>query len=222
MVRKFSLKILQIFLYILAFAGPGDSASLLDGGGIRQSTLTSGPRGFFEPYKARNVGDVLTVKVVENVQSLKNSQIILDNDTRADSNLTFQLAMTVSSTLTPETNDVTNMLTNFALPVDYGRRNTKQISVDNKEEFFTLVSCLVVEIDPENGNMVIEGSRQILMEGETKSLYVRGIVFPKDIDSNNEIPSYKLANAQVQIIDSGSLTKERDGGVIQKIFRKLF
>ena len=60
------------------------------------------------------------------------------------------------------------------------------------------------------------------MEGQTKSLYIRGIAFPKDIDSNGELPSYKLANAQIQIIGSGALTKERDSGFIQKIFRKLF
>ncbi|MCE2928278.1 MAG: flagellar basal body L-ring protein FlgH [Candidatus Caenarcaniphilales bacterium] len=201
---------------------PAVSVSLLQDGGVKNNTLSTGPRGFTDPYRARNVGDVLTVRVVENIQSLKQSEITMDNDTRSDSSLTFQQAMTTTSSLTPDTNNIANMITNFRLPVDYSRRNSKQIGVDNREQFFSLLSCLVVEIDPESGNMVVEGSRQILMEGETKSLYVRGIVFPKDIDSNNEIPSYKLANAQIQIIGSGSLTKERDGGVFQKIFRRLF
>jgi len=201
---------------------PAVSVSLLQDGGVKNNTLSTGPRGFTDPYRARNIGDVLTVRVVENIQSLKQSEITMDNDTRSDSSLTFQQAMTTTSSLTPDTNNIANMITNFRLPVDYSRRNSKQIGVDNREQFFSLLSCLVVEIDPESGNMVVEGSRQILMEGETKSLYVRGIVFPKDIDSNNEIPSYKLANAQIQIIGSGSLTKERDGGVFQKIFRRLF
>ena len=42
------------------------------------------------------------------------------------------------------------------------------------------------------------------------------------IDSNNEVPSYKLANAQIQIIGTGALTKDRDSGIIQKVFGKLF
>lgn len=217
-----SRRLILICLLTISCQWPAGSVSLLDSGGVKASSLSTGPRGFLDPYLARNVGDVLTVKIVENIQSLKKSQIILDNDTRSDSGLSLQLAMTATSSLTPSTNNVANMLTNFALPVDYSRRNIKEISIDNKEQFFTLVSCLVVEVDPENGNMVVEGSRQILMEGETKSLYVRGIVFPKDIDSNNELPSYKLANAQVQIIDSGTLSKERDSGLVQKIFRRLF
>ena len=215
-------RLIFVSLLAVSFQWPAGSVSLLDGGGVKSSSLSTGPRGYLEPYIARNVGDVITIKIVENIQSLKKSQIILDNDTRSDSGLSLQLAMTATSSLTPSANNVANMLTNFSLPVDYSRRNIKEISIDNKEQFFTLVSCLVVEVDPENGNMVVEGSRQILMEGETKSLYVRGIIFPKDIDSNNEIPSYKLANAQVQIIDSGTLSKERDSGLVQKIFRRLF
>jgi len=198
------------------------AVSLLDGGGVRHNTLITGPRSFTQGYTARNVGDVVTVKIIENISTLKQSEIQLNNSTRSDADLVYRMGMTTTSTLTPDTNDVANMITNIALPVDYERRNTKNIGVNNREEFFTMISCLVVETDPESGNMVVEGNRQILMEGETKSLYVRGVVFPKDLDANNEVPSYKLANAQIQIIGSGSLSKERDSGIIQKIFRKLF
>lgn len=209
-------------IFCLLIIAPVESVSLLDGGGIKNSTVNMGPRGFLDSLKARTVGDVVTVKIVENAQAVKKAEVTLNNDTRADNNLIFQMAMTATSTLTPATNDVANMITNFGLPVDYSRRNLREISVNNKEQFTALISCLVVEIDPESGNMVVEGSRQILMEGETKSMYVRGVVFPKDIDSNNEVPSYKLANAQIQIIGSGSLSKDRDNGLLPKIFRKLF
>ncbi len=201
---------------------PVESASLLDGGGIRNNSLSRAPRGYVEPFIAKNVGDVVTVKIIENIEAINNAEVTLDNDTRSNANLILQIAMTATSTLTPETNDVANMLTNFGLPVNYSKRNLREISVNNKERFVALVSCLVVEIDPESGNMIVEGSRQILMEGQTKSLYVRGLVFSKDLDSNNEIPSYKLANAQIQIIGSGALTKDRDSGLLQGIFRKIF
>lgn len=219
-MRKISLFFITLSLSILNLSV--ESQSLLDKGGVRPNSLTQNPQSYYEAFQARKVGDVVTVRVVENVESLKRSEVSLDNDTRSDAGLSFQLAMTTTSTLDSASNDIANMVTNFNLPVDFSRRNNKEIEVDNREEFFTLMSCLVVEIDPESGNMIVEGSRQILMEGQTKSLYVRGIVFPKDIDSNGEIPSYKLANAQIQIIGSGALTKDRDTGLIQKIFRKLF
>jgi flagellar L-ring protein FlgH len=219
-VRKlFSISI-TLVLSILSISV--ESVSLLDKGGVRPNSLLQNPQSYYEAFQARKVGDVVTVRVVENVQALKDSQVLIDNDTRSDADLSFQLAMTTTSTLDSAANDVANMVTSFRLPSEYSRRNQKEIQINNREEFFTIVSCLVVEIDPESGNMIVEGSRQILMEGQTKSLYIRGIAFPKDIDSNGELPSYKLANAQIQIIGSGALTKERDSGFIQKIFRKLF
>lgn len=199
-----------------------EGVSLLDQGGIRSNSLLQNPQSFYEAFQAKKVGDVVTVRVVENVEALKRAEVRVDNDVRADNNVSFQLAMTTTSTLTPDTNDIANMVSAFRLPADFGRRNDREIEVDNREEFFTLVSCLVVEIDPDSGNMIVEGSRQILMEGQTKSLYIRGVVYPKDIDSNGEIPSYKIANAQIQIIGSGALTKDRDSGLLPKILRKLF
>jgi flagellar L-ring protein FlgH len=216
-------KLTTLILLVLTISTqPVKSVSLLNDGGVRNNSLTQGPRGYIEPYIARNIGDVVTIKVVENVEALKEAQVRLNNDTRSNSDLTFRQGKTNTSTLTPDVNEVANMITSLSLPVDYSRRNLKQISIDNREEFFTLVSCLVVETDPESGNMIVEGSRQILMEGQNKSLYIRGIVFPKDIDSNNELPSYKLANAQIQIIGTGSLSKERDNGIVNKILRRIF
>ena len=194
----------------------------LDGGGVSQRVGNRGPRSFFETHKARDVGDVITIKLIENVRSIKRANIDLSTGTDSDTDITYRNSNTATSTLTPEINDIANSIQSYQLPIRYGRDRDRSIDIDNQETFTTLVSSLVTEVDPESGNLVVEGSRQILMEGQTKNLYIKGVINPKDIDSNNEIPSYKLANAQIQIIGSGELTKERDGGLIHGIMRKLF
>ncbi len=198
-----------------------EAVSLLEGGGLQTTTITANPRGFYETFQARTIGDVVTVRVVENIDVLKRSEIRLKRDTNLDADFSFSQNMTSTSTLTPADNDIASMITQFTFPGQYRRNNDRSINIDNDETFSTLVSALIVEVDPQNNNMVIEGSRQIVIEGQTKSLYVRGIVNPKDLDSNNEVPSYKLANAQVQIIGTGALDKERDGGFLHKIFNFL-
>ena len=197
------------------------AVSLLENGGLQTTTLTGSPRGFYETYQARNVGDVITVRIVENIDVLKRSEIRLQRDTDLNADFSFAQNMTATSTLTPADNDIATMITQFTFPGEYRRGNDRSINVDNDEMFTTLISALIVEVDPQNNNMVVEGSRQIVIEGQTKSLYVRGILNPKDIDPNNEVPSYKLANAQVQIIGTGALDKERDGGFLYKIFNFL-
>lgn len=196
--------------------------SMLSRGGVTQQATLATPRSFFEDFKARNIGDVITIKVIENLESIKIADVDVSTATDHDALLRFSQDTNTSSTLTPATNDRLNMTNQFAIPVDYGRSRSESISVDNQDVFTALVSALVVEVDPESGNIVVEGSRQVLMEGQTKSLYVRGVANPKDIDANNEMPSYKLANAQLQIIGSGSLTQQKGKGIIQKIFGSIF
>ncbi|NQY79934.1 MAG: flagellar basal body L-ring protein FlgH [Candidatus Caenarcaniphilales bacterium] len=198
-----------------------EAVSLLEGGGLQTTTITGNPRGFYETFQARTVGDVVTVRIVENIDVLKRSEIRLQRDTNLNADFAFSQNMTTTSTLTPADNDIASMITQFTFPGEYRRNNDRSINVDNDETFSTLVSALIVEVDPQNNNMVVEGSRQIVIEGQTKSLYIRGIVNPKDLDSNNEVPSYKLANAQVQIIGTGALDKERDGGFLHRIFNFL-
>lgn len=197
------------------------AVSLLQDGGLKSTTLTASPRGFYETYQARNVGDVITVRIVENIDVLKRNEIRLKRDNDLDANFAFTQGMTATSTATPADNDITSMITSFTFPGQYRRDSDRSINVNSDDTFTTLVSALVVEVDTQSNNMVVEGSRQIVIEGQTKSLYVRGVINPQDIDSNNEIPSYKLANAQIQIIGTGSLDKERDGGVLYNIFKFL-
>ncbi len=212
-----------IFLcFLLLSTKPSSAISLLQSGGLNQNEILNNPRGFIESYKARKVGDLITVRIIENIESIKKSELQTVSDTDSKSNVTIRNAGTTTSSLDPANNNIKNSVTLFQLPVQYGKNTNKSISVDNNEIFSTMLSALIVEIDPATGNMVIEGNRQIVMEGEMKSLYLRGIVNPKDIDSNNELPSYKLANAQIQIVGSGALSKERDSGFLQKILRKIF
>ena len=218
------LKIFLLVLFIVVIILPVRNAlavSLLQEGGLKTTTITGSPRGFYETYQARNVGDVITVRIIENVNVLKRNEVKLKRDTDLDAKFAFTQGMTATSTATPETNDIASMITSFTFPGQYKRGLDRSINVNSDDTFTTMVSALVVEVDAQSNNMVVEGSRQIVIEGQTKSLYVRGIINPQDIDSNNEIPSYKLANAQIQVIGTGSLDKERDGGVLFNIFKFL-
>ncbi|TWW09101.1 hypothetical protein E3A20_17720, partial [Planctomyces bekefii] len=124
-MHKFAKYFLLLMILALLNSESISAVSLLDGGGVRHNTLITGPRSFTQGYTARNVGDVVTVKIIENISTLKQSEILLNNSTRSDADLVYRMGMTTTSTLTPDTNDVANMITNIALPVDYERRNTK-------------------------------------------------------------------------------------------------
>jgi flagellar L-ring protein precursor FlgH len=197
------------------------SVSLLDNGGLNKTNLLRSPTGFYESYSARNVGDVVNVRIIEAIDVLKRKDVRLVRDNNLNANFNANINAATTDSAAPEGNTVTTMSNSFSFPGAYKRTANNVINVDNNETFTTVISALITEIDEASGNMVVEGNRQIVVEGQTKSLYVRGIMHPKDLDANNEVPSYKLANAQIQVMGEGKLDEERNGGFLYKIFKFL-
>ncbi len=83
------------------------------------------------------------------------------------------------------------------------------------------VTCLVTEVLP-NGNLVIEGGRDLKTHDETLKLRFRGVVRPSDIGSDNVVLSDLVANAEVGIEGKGALTRVQRPGVLTQIFQVLF
>ena len=56
------------------------------------------------------------------------------------------------------------------------------------EKFTTTISARVIKI-LENGNYFIEGSRELLINGEKQIIQISGVIRPYDIDQTNTINS---------------------------------
>jgi flagellar L-ring protein precursor FlgH len=68
--------------------------------------------------------------------------------------------------------------------------------------FTTTLSARVSRVLP-NGNLVIEGEKQVWVNSERQSVVVRGIVRPADLTSGNTILSDRLADLEVRINGKG-------------------
>ncbi len=78
-------------------------------------------------------------------------------------------------------------------------------SVDRKESLQTNVAAVVTQTLP-NGNLVIEGHLEVRVNAEIRELVVQGIVRPEDIQSDNTIPSEKIAEARISYGGRGQIT----------------
>lgn len=73
------------------------------------------------------------------------------------------------------------------------------------------VAARVVNVMP-GGLLQIEGARQVKVNNETQILVVRGLVRSKDIRPNNSVTSNYIANAQIEYYGQGVLAdKQRPG-----------
>lgn len=168
-------------------------ASTAPGGSIWDKANTRA-RALYVDDTARRVGDNLTIEINErgviknettrgmDKKSLRNAKITgkqdIINTADAATGRLFSLTNPLDLTINAETKFDGNA--NF----DSDRSVTDQITVT------------VADVLP-NGNLVVTGTRQRSVEGDTQIVQVSGIVRISDISSFNTIPSEKVADFRV-------------------------
>ena len=74
----------------------------------------------------------------------------------------------------------------------------------------------------DNGNLMIKGSRKIVINGEEQTIFIKGIVRTTDIDPNNSVLSYNISEAEIRIDGSGRIADSQSPGWLTKLFHWLF
>ena len=69
----------------------------------------------------------------------------------------------------------------------------------------TTLSARVVEVTP-NGDLVVQGVKEIVVNSEKQWVSVRGVLRPQDLSPANTIPSDRLADLQVRVNGKGVVT----------------
>ncbi len=83
------------------------------------------------------------------------------------------------------------------------------------------VTCMVTEILP-NGNLVIEGTRDLQTHGETLRMRLKGAIRPQDVNGDNTIDSNRVANVDLIIDGKGTLTRLQKPGILTQILQAIF
>jgi len=73
-----------------------------------------------------------------------------------------------------------------------------------------------------NGNLVLEGSRTIVVNKENQIMRVRGVARPRDIGAGNSVNSKLLADAQIKFDGNGSVGRSNRPGIMTKFFDVIF
>lgn len=84
-----------------------------------------------------------------------------------------------------------------------------------------VVSARVVGV-LSNGNLEIEGTKEVVVNEETEIIKISGIVRQEDIDGANRVRSSSLANARITYSGHGSASTAMEKGVLAELFDWLF
>ncbi len=94
-------------------------------------------------------------------------------------------------------------------------------SVARKHYTKTTLACLVTDVLP-NGNLVIEGTRDVRTSSETLQFQLVGVIRPQDVNGSNQIPSELIANAELAVKGKGAISRTQKPGIITQILQAVF
>lgn len=173
---------------------------------VSAGSLWSDGDSLFADTKARRVGDLVTMIIVERAQATQSAT------TEAGQDGSVQVGPISIADIVPVIPPIT------ASGSDSSRA---QGSTTRGGSLNARMTAQVVEVLP-NGNLVIEGRQTIIVNGEEQIIVVSGQVRPQDIAPDNTVLSTFVADATIAYYGTGPVAEKQQPGLLTRLFNWLF
>jgi len=163
--------------------------------------------------RARHVNDLVTVRVVENIEAVGT----------ADSQLGKQNSASLS---VPNFFGLENQLPDSVDPANLvnAASNTKFKGGGTTTRSGSLTATMtvrVVEVLP-SGDLVLEGAREIDINGDRQIVVLSGVVRQVDLDRHNIVPSTRIGQLQIRYFGRGLMKDNLRPGWLVQLLNKIF
>jgi flagellar L-ring protein FlgH len=167
----------------------------------------------FADVRARNVNDLVTVHVIENTAASGSADSTLDKSSSADASLgrVFGLNPKFADWFDPTALARWSASTEF----EGGGATTRRGALS------AVITARVVEVLP-NGDLVLEGVREIEINGDRQIIVLSGVVRAADINPGNVVPSTAVGQMRIRYFGRGLIRDNLSPGWLVKLFNKIF
>ena len=162
-------------------------------------------------FKARRVGDLLFVDVVETSTASVSSGADRSRDSGTNSGIsTIAGALPISGAAA-----IASSITGLGTREFSGSGSTRRNS-----NVTARITARVIEVLP-NGDLRIQAVKQVRINKETELLAVTGIVRKRDIGADNAIQTISIGDLRVEFNGKGVASKDNAPGWLFRLFDKL-
>jgi flagellar L-ring protein precursor FlgH len=169
----------------------------------------------FHDYRARQVGDLLTIVVNEATEIDNQEMREFNKQTQSNIALNSAGGATAGSVM------ARTFSNNLSAAVQSGRKIDANANTTIDRKFTDRMTVVVTDVLP-NGNLVIEGGRQFQQHRETRILHVTGVIRPADIGGDNSIQSGFIADFRMRYDGKGPESNAMNQGWGARIFNVLW
>lgn len=159
----------------------------------------------FRDFKARDVDDVVTVRVIETVQAVAAADAKNSRSTEAEAG--FETLFGTEKKIA----ELPSLVSGNSDSSYEGKGSTSRTTTLQAN-----MTARVMDVLP-NGNLVIEGMREVRVNNENQILYITGVVRPFDISRNNVVLSSSVAQMAVRVQGRGVVSQPLRPGWLYRI-----
>jgi flagellar L-ring protein precursor FlgH len=163
--------------------------------------------GLFSDLRARRVNDLVTIHVIENVAASGAADSKLAKDSTANVSVSNVFGYDL-----PKTN-----LGTASAKTDFkGSGQTTRTG-----QLTAVMTARVVEVLP-NGDLGLEGVREIEINGDRQIIVLTGVVRTADIGPANSVPSTAIGQMRIRYFGRGLMKDNLNPGWLVRILNKIF
>lgn len=166
----------------------------------------AGSFGLFMDLRARAVGDILTVLLVERTNASKESSTSTQKGTSVDTGSPVFAGRPMTANGLPLTNEL-----------EADRSFDGQADSSQSNRLDGSITVTVVDRLP-NGNLLVRGEKQITINQGEEFVRLEGVIRPVDIGPQNTVQSTKVADARISYAGKGTLAEANRQGWLARFF----
>ncbi len=164
----------------------------------------------YSDVKARSVGDIVTINIVESAKASKNAGTKTERESGLNAKWTGLFELISKGWKLHKTPIGASHQIDFSNQFDGKGETTRSSSMT------AYITARVIHVFP-NGNLLIRGSRQIQVNNENQYISLQGIVRPEDISSTNIVLSTYIAEAMIELNGYGAISDKQSPGWLAQI-----
>jgi flagellar L-ring protein precursor FlgH len=166
----------------------------------------------FEDLRARRVGDIVVVQIVEQHRGSKKANTTANREANLNAG--------VSGGLFGINTSAQKFAQYFNVDAETSNDFEGEGSTSREDSLTGTIAAKVVEVFP-NGDLRIQGKRQVKVNSETQTMTIKGIVRRIDLDTQNAVLSSAVANAEITYTGLGVVDDVQTPGWATRIFNWL-
>ena len=175
----------------------------------------------FSDRRAMQLNDLLTVVINQSAQASSSANKSLNESSSGSWNGPSVSFGGPSKSIGNVVNKVNNF-TSFGVSMGDSTSTFQGAGSQNRQETFTTtIAARIIKV-MQNGNYFIEGSREVLINGEKQIIHISGVVRPTDIARDNTIQSQFIADAKIMYDTQGDLKRNTEKGWGTKLVESVW